>query len=176
MTSLSFRNSDNRVPPAYDGGAAVLCVGHWPVRLPDPRRRQSKPRPQPHRLRNKIAISRAAPRGVGPPEQVPPLHPAYYGRPWTQLRDEMVASGAKTVKELKPRRIAVFYGSAGQRHVARRTKRACNACRTCGPRTALQDHRLLQERPFSRPGPQPEAPRERARVIDVDGRGEHDAR
>jgi hypothetical protein len=35
--------------------------------------------------------------------------PKHYGRPWTQLRDEMVASGAKTVQELPSNRILVFY-------------------------------------------------------------------
>jgi hypothetical protein len=41
----------------------------------------------------------------------PPEHgkPKHYGRPWTQLRDEMVASGAKTVHELSSSRILVFY-------------------------------------------------------------------
>ncbi|HET8752092.1 MAG TPA: hypothetical protein VFM43_06155 [Gaiellaceae bacterium] len=33
------------------------------------------------------------------------------GRPWTQLRDEMLASGAKTVEELRAERIATFYKS-----------------------------------------------------------------
>jgi hypothetical protein len=40
-----------------------------------------------------------------------PGKPAYYGRPWTQLRDEMVVSGAKSVAELSASRIAVFYHS-----------------------------------------------------------------
>ena len=35
--------------------------------------------------------------------------PKYYGRPWLQLRDEMVASGARTVADLPAKRIAVFY-------------------------------------------------------------------
>ena len=40
----------------------------------------------------------------------PPPHgkPKYYGRPWRQLRDEMVASRAQTVAELPAKRIAVF--------------------------------------------------------------------
>jgi hypothetical protein len=33
------------------------------------------------------------------------------GRPWTQLRDEMLASGAKTVEELRAEKIASFYKS-----------------------------------------------------------------
>jgi hypothetical protein len=47
---------------------------------------------------------RAAGEGAAPPSK-----PKYYGRPWSELRDEMVASGAKTVRELPARRIAVFY-------------------------------------------------------------------
>ena len=39
----------------------------------------------------------------------PPGKPKHYGRPWAQLRDEMVASGAKTVQELPASRILVFY-------------------------------------------------------------------
>lgn len=39
----------------------------------------------------------------------PPGEPKYYGRPWLQLRDEMVASGAETVAALPAKRIAVFY-------------------------------------------------------------------
>ena len=35
----------------------------------------------------------------------------YYRRPWLQLRDEMVASGAKTVAELRADRIVAFYQS-----------------------------------------------------------------
>jgi hypothetical protein len=37
--------------------------------------------------------------------------PRYYGRPWSQLRDEMVASGARTVGELSTNRVAVYYHS-----------------------------------------------------------------
>lgn len=39
--------------------------------------------------------------------------PRYLGRPWTQLRDEMVARGAKTIKELPADPSAVFYRSTG---------------------------------------------------------------
>ena len=35
--------------------------------------------------------------------------PKYYGRPWLQLRDEMMASRAQTVAELPAKRIAAFY-------------------------------------------------------------------
>jgi hypothetical protein len=35
----------------------------------------------------------------------------YHRRPWLQLRDEMLASGAKTVAELRADRIAAFYQS-----------------------------------------------------------------
>ncbi len=35
----------------------------------------------------------------------------YYGRPWLQLRDEMIASEAKTVAELRADRIVAFYHS-----------------------------------------------------------------
>lgn len=37
--------------------------------------------------------------------------PKYYGRPWTQLRDEMLASGARTVRELPTSRVAAYYYS-----------------------------------------------------------------
>jgi len=40
-----------------------------------------------------------------------PGKPKYYGRPWTQLREEMVTSGAKTVGELSTNRVAVYYHS-----------------------------------------------------------------
>jgi hypothetical protein len=48
----------------------------------------------------------------------PPPHgkPKYYGRPWLQLRDEMVASGARTVAELPAKRIAVLYHATRPRH------------------------------------------------------------
>jgi len=41
----------------------------------------------------------------------PSGEPRYQRRPWTQLRDEMLASGAKTVDELSAKRIALFYRS-----------------------------------------------------------------
>jgi hypothetical protein len=44
---------------------------------------------------------------AGPPQG----EPRYYGRPWTQLRDEMLASGARTVGELSTNRVAVHYQS-----------------------------------------------------------------
>ena len=45
-------------------------------------------------------------------ESAPPNDkPKYHGRPWLQLRDEMVASGARTIAELPAKRIAVFYHS-----------------------------------------------------------------
>lgn len=48
----------------------------------------------------------------------------YYGRPWLQLRDEMAASGARTVAHLPAKRIAVFYyatrpGNGGAKRVLR---------------------------------------------------------
>ena len=47
------------------------------------------------------------------------------------------------------------------------TQRAGEAGRKSS-RASLQDHRPLQERPFTRPGPQPQVPHARARVMDVD--------
>ena len=35
-------------------------------------------------------------------------YPEYYGRPWTQLRDEMTARKVKTVSQLPPDRIKVY--------------------------------------------------------------------
>ncbi|MFZ0341692.1 MAG: hypothetical protein WAL31_05105 [Gaiellaceae bacterium] len=51
--------------------------------------------------------------------------PKYYGRPWTQLRDEMLASGARTVGELSTSRVAVYYHStrSAQRGVVDSLKR-----------------------------------------------------
>jgi hypothetical protein len=50
-------------------------------------------------------------------EAVPPHDkPKYYGRPWLQLRDEMVASGAPTVAELPAHRINAFYRSTQSGH------------------------------------------------------------
>jgi hypothetical protein len=37
--------------------------------------------------------------------------PRYYGRPWSQLRDSMLAGGAKTVSELPEPAVAAFYRS-----------------------------------------------------------------
>jgi hypothetical protein len=39
----------------------------------------------------------------------PPGESKYYRRPWLQLRDEMVDSGARTVGELRADRIRAFY-------------------------------------------------------------------
>ena len=57
----------------------------------------------------------------------PPPHgkPKYYGRPWLQLRDEMVASGAHTVADLPAKRITTFYqatlpGNGSARSILRR--------------------------------------------------------
>lgn len=41
----------------------------------------------------------------------PPGTDKYYRRPWLQLRDEMVASGAETVANLRADRIVAFYHS-----------------------------------------------------------------
>jgi hypothetical protein len=47
-------------------------------------------------------------------ERTPPEgKPRYHGRPWTQLRDQMLASGAMSVGELPERTIAAFYRSTG---------------------------------------------------------------
>ena len=47
-------------------------------------------------------------------ERTPPEgRPKYHGRPWTQLRDQMLASGARSVGELPERAIAAFYSSTG---------------------------------------------------------------
>ena len=35
--------------------------------------------------------------------------PKYHGRPWTRLRDEMLASGSPTVADLPAKQIALFY-------------------------------------------------------------------
>lgn len=37
--------------------------------------------------------------------------PRYQGRPWTQLRDEMVASGSLTVGAVPPKQVVFFYRS-----------------------------------------------------------------
>jgi hypothetical protein len=39
--------------------------------------------------------------------------PKYLGRPWTQLRDEMLSRGAMSVAELPARTIADFYRVTG---------------------------------------------------------------
>lgn len=39
--------------------------------------------------------------------------PKYGGRPWTQLRDTMLASGAMSVAELPEQAIAAYYRSTG---------------------------------------------------------------
>jgi hypothetical protein len=45
-------------------------------------------------------------------ERIPPEgKQKYFGRPWTQLRDEMLASGAMSVAELPANLIAGFYRS-----------------------------------------------------------------
>lgn len=54
-----------------------------------------------------VEVEKRAATEAGPPDG----KPRYYGRPWTQLRDEMVASGARTVGELSTRRIAAYYQS-----------------------------------------------------------------
>ena len=43
----------------------------------------------------------------GPPED----QPRYHGRPWSKLRDAMLAGGATTVSELPAHAIATFYRS-----------------------------------------------------------------
>ena len=40
-----------------------------------------------------------------------PGEPRYDGRPWTRVRDEMVATGSLTVGDLSPKQIARFYRS-----------------------------------------------------------------
>ena len=35
--------------------------------------------------------------------------PRYHGRPWTRVRDEMLATGSLTVGDLPPREVARFY-------------------------------------------------------------------
>jgi hypothetical protein len=57
-------------------------------------------------------VEKRAEGDAGPPQG----KPKYYGRPWTQLRDEMLASGARTVGELSTNRIAVHYHSTGSAH------------------------------------------------------------
>ena len=42
------------------------------------------------------------------PADVPPKFPAYYLRPWTQLRDEMTARKVNKVGELPPDRAKIF--------------------------------------------------------------------
>jgi hypothetical protein len=54
-----------------------------------------------------VEVEERAEAEAGPPQG----RPKYYGRPWTQLRDEMLASGARTVGQLSPNRIAVHYHS-----------------------------------------------------------------
>jgi hypothetical protein len=47
-------------------------------------------------------------------EHTPPEgKPRHAGRPWTQLRDQMLASGSMSVAELPERMIATFYRSTG---------------------------------------------------------------
>ena len=54
-----------------------------------------------------VDVEERAGAEAGPPQG----KPKYYGRPWTQLRDEMLASGARTVGELSANRVAVYYHS-----------------------------------------------------------------
>ena len=49
-----------------------------------------------------------------PAEQ--PGHPRYNGRPWTRLRDEMVATGSRTVADLPPGKVTLFYRSTKSAH------------------------------------------------------------
>ena len=45
-------------------------------------------------------------------EPVPPEDkPRYHGRPWSQMRDAMLAGGAATVAELPASAVAAFYRS-----------------------------------------------------------------
>lgn len=68
-----------------------------------------------------VDVERRAAAEAGPQ----PGKPKYYGRPWTQLREEMVASGAKTVGELSTNRVAVYYHSTkpGDRSAVHRLRR-----------------------------------------------------
>jgi hypothetical protein len=45
----------------------------------------------------------------------PPDADKYYRRPWLQLRDEMIATDAKTVAELRADRIVAYYHSVNAR-------------------------------------------------------------
>jgi hypothetical protein len=45
--------------------------------------------------------------------------PKYEGRPWSHLRDEMIARGSSTVVDLPANQIESFYGSTGS---AKRSK------------------------------------------------------
>jgi hypothetical protein len=50
-------------------------------------------------------------------EHTPPEgKPKYHGRPWTQLRDEMLAAGAMSVAELPDRAIEIAYRSTKAAH------------------------------------------------------------
>ena len=49
-------------------------------------------------------------RAAGESDPAPGM-PDYYDRPWTQMRDEMIAAAAKVVADLPPGRVDVFYHS-----------------------------------------------------------------
>lgn len=49
-------------------------------------------------------------RASAEPDQQPGK-PKYSGRPWTRLRDEMVATGVRTITELPAGQIRLFYAS-----------------------------------------------------------------
>lgn len=57
-----------------------------------------------------LLLVEVADRAAAEPDP-PPGTDKCYGRPWLQLRDEMVACGAQTVAELRPDRITAFYYS-----------------------------------------------------------------
>jgi hypothetical protein len=46
--------------------------------------------------------------------------PKYFGRPWSHLRDEMIANGSSTVAELPANQIESFYRSTQSSKSAKR--------------------------------------------------------
>ena len=52
-------------------------------------------------VEERAALEPTAPEGA----------PRYFGRPWTELRDEMLSRGASTIEELPADRVAAFYRS-----------------------------------------------------------------
>jgi hypothetical protein len=77
-----------------------------------------------------VEVEERAAAEAGPPQE----KPKYYGRPWTQLRDEMLASGARTVGELSSNRVALYYHStrSAQSSVVDSLKRLFGAAPSAG--------------------------------------------